>query len=74
MMTGDDFRRLGESFAAGENPVYLIRTWPEKLHHPDGTAAFGTWEGGIFGVLTRQMQDANAAGKQWAEGSSSVAP
>jgi hypothetical protein len=65
-MTGEDFRRLGTEFAAGQNPVFLIRTLPEKLHNPTGEAAFAHWEGGVIGVLGKQMEDANAAARRWA--------
>ncbi len=66
MMTGEDFRNLGADFAGGENPVFLIRTLPTKLYKPTGEAAFGRWEGGMLGVLGKQMEDATEAGRQWA--------
>src|SRR6185503_21332606 len=31
MITGEDFEELGVEFAGGQNPVFLIRTLPEKL-------------------------------------------
>jgi hypothetical protein len=65
-MTGDDFRKLGVEFGDGQNPVYLIRTLPEKLYKPTGEAAFGHWEGGMLGVLRKQMEDATEAGRLWA--------
>jgi hypothetical protein len=67
-MKGSDYLEVGRAFRAGENPVYLIRTLPEKLFSPNGTAAFGTWTGGWLGVLGRQMEDANEAGSSWALG------
>lgn len=68
LMSGQDFAKLGVEFGAGENPVYLIRTLPETLKNPSGEPAFGHWEGGMLGVLTKQMEDANRAGQKWAEG------
>jgi hypothetical protein len=68
LMEGDDFSTLGDEFASGQNPVYLIRTLPEKLLRPNGTPAFGRWEGGWLGVLGEQMEDANEAAQQWAAG------
>jgi hypothetical protein len=65
-LEGSTFLELGREFGAGQNPVYLIRTFPEKLHKPDGTPAFGTWTGGLLGVLGRQMEDVNEAARQWA--------
>lgn len=65
LMTGEDFRDIGTEFAGGQNPVYLIRTLPEKLFKPTGEAAFGRWEGGLLGVLGKQMEDATEAGRRW---------
>jgi hypothetical protein len=66
MMEGAAFDEIGAEYGAGQNPVYLVRTFPEKLHHPDGNAAFGQWTGGIFGVLGKQMEDVTTAIEQWA--------
>jgi hypothetical protein len=68
LITGNEFAALGAEYSAGQNPVYLIRTLPEKLYRPSGEAAFGRWEGGWLGVLTKQMEDANNAAQQWASG------
>jgi hypothetical protein len=68
LMEGKEFSALGAEFSAGQNPVYLIRTLPEKLFRPTGQAAFGRWEGGWLGVLGKQIGDANEAGNQWASG------
>jgi hypothetical protein len=68
LIDGDAFAQMGRAFEEGENPVYLIRTLPVKLANPDGTPAFGTWTGGLLGVLTHQMDDANSAARQWASG------
>jgi len=62
---GEDFQEIGREFEAGQNPVYLIRTLPEKLFLPDGTSAFGTWTGGLLGVATQQMDDVNEAARTW---------
>lgn len=68
VMKGEDFRQLGLEFAAGQNPVYLIRTLPEKLFKPTGEPAFGHWEGGMLGVLGKQIEDATEAGRRWGVG------
>jgi hypothetical protein len=65
---GEDFNRLGLEFTAGQNPVFLIRTLAEKLLNPTGESAFGQWEGGWLGVMGKQMEDANEAGRRWAGG------
>ncbi|WP_298743743.1 hypothetical protein [uncultured Brevundimonas sp.] len=74
VMQGTDFAELGEAFSAGENPVYLLRTLPEKLYLPNGEPAFGTWSGGWLGVLTKQMEDLNTFGPSWAAGEMQPAP
>jgi hypothetical protein len=68
LMEGQNFDELGAEFTGGQNPVYLVRTLPEILLLPSGTPAFGKWEGGLFGVLARQMADATEAARAWAEG------
>lgn len=68
VMTGADFQELGASFDGGENPIFLVRTLPEKLYRPNGEAAFGHWEGGLLGVLGKQMEDVNAFAREWVVG------
>lgn len=70
VITGDDFQELGQSYSVSENPMYLIRTLPQKLYRTDGTPAYGTWEGGLLGVLSKQMQDVAAFATDWVSGTS----
>lgn len=72
-MDGAAFGQLGTDYEQGENTMYLLRTLPEKLFRMDGTRAFGTWEGGIFGVFTHEMNDATEAMAAWSEGRNPVA-
>lgn len=65
-LSGDDFHEIGRAYDLGENPVYMIRTLPEKLLLPDGAPAYGTWTGGVLGVLSAQMEDVNDAAQTWA--------
>lgn len=51
--------------ASFPNPVYTIRTLPEKLRRPDGSRAFSVWTGGMIGVLGAQMDDVNNFAGQW---------
>ncbi|WP_292029847.1 hypothetical protein [Brevundimonas sp. UBA2416] len=74
VISGADFKQLGESVAAGENPVYLLRTLPEKLMLPDGRRAFGSWSGGWLGVLSGQMEDLNVFGPAWVNGEPPTPP
>lgn len=61
---GDFFQKLGREFEQ-QNPIYTIRTFPENVHRPDGTPAFGTWTGGMLGVLSQQMKDFNKFHQEW---------
>lgn len=74
VLSGSDFKELGASVAAGENPIYLLRTLPEKLTLPDGRRAFGSWSGGWLGVLNGQLEDLNVFGPAWATGEPPVLP
>lgn len=64
ILPGNEFRIIGEEFGT-QNPVYTLRTLPEKLLTPDGNPAFGTWTGGLLGVLGKQMEDLNEFGRRW---------
>ncbi|TNY27002.1 hypothetical protein [Fulvimonas soli] len=64
MLEGAYFKQLGVEFAY-QNPVYTLRTLPEHVYNLDGTPAFGTWTGGLLGVVGHQMQDLNEFGRQW---------
>lgn len=61
---GDFFKKLGEDFGK-QNPIYLLRTFPQNLYSLDDTKPYGTWTGGILGVTTKQMQDLNDVAKKW---------
>ena len=73
LMKGQDFADIGAQQTSGENPVYMIRKFPSKLYRPDGTAAYGEWTGGIFGVLKNEMEDVTHAITEWSGGPSSPA-
>ncbi len=68
VLDGGAFQVLGQEHALGQNPIYMIRTLPEKLRTPSGSPAFETWTGGWLGVLGEQMEDSNAFAQAWAEG------
>lgn len=63
-LSGDDFQMIGAEFA-WQNPVFMLRTFPEKLKTPEGRPAFETWSGGMLGVLNQQMDDVNGFTEQW---------
>ena len=55
---------LGQEYEK-QNPVYTMRTFPENVYGVDGTQAFGSWTGGLLGVLGKQMGDFSELHKQW---------
>jgi hypothetical protein len=66
VITGSDFSTIGADWQNDENPVYMVRTLPSKLNDLDGTPAYGSWEGGIFGVLKEEMEDVTDSMLKWA--------
>ncbi len=64
ILKGDYFQTLGVEFG-DQNPVYSMRTFPGNVYLLDGTAAFGTWTGGMLGVLGKQMEDFNEFHTRW---------
>ena len=61
---GSYFSRIGREYTS-QNPVYTMRTFPENLLTKDGHRAYPEWEGGVFGVLERQMRDFNGFHDKW---------
>jgi hypothetical protein len=64
LLQGEYFHKLGQEYG-NQNPAYTLRTLPENLYKPDGSPAFGTWTGGILGVLGRQMEDFTTWHRTW---------
>lgn len=64
ILDGDDFAEIGRDLDR-QNPLYTLRTFPQKLRKPDGTKAFSTWTGGLIGVTGAQMNDMNDMAHQW---------
>ncbi|WP_313143081.1 hypothetical protein [Stenotrophomonas sp.] len=63
-LKGDYFHALGNDYEH-QNPVYTLRTLPENVYQLDGARAFGTWTGGLLGVVGKQMEDLNELHQQW---------
>ena len=63
-LDGAHFQEVGSSFSY-ENPVYLMRTLTENVSTMDGSPAFGTWTGGLIGVLGEQLNDHNEFHEKW---------
>lgn len=64
MLSGDYFQKIGEEYPY-QNVMYTIRTMPENVFELDGTHAYGTWTGGILGVLAQQMKDFGDFEDRW---------
>lgn len=65
VLKGEYFFQLGMEYRASQNPVYLLRTFPENVFKMDGRQAFGTWTGGLLGVVGEQMKDLKKLHEQW---------
>ena len=64
LIKGTYFKMLGLEYKQ-QNSVYTIRTFPENLYTVDGKQAFGSWTGGLLGVLGKQMEDFSEFHQQW---------
>lgn len=64
VIDGGYFQQLGDEYGA-QNPVYTMRTFPSHLKRPDGSEAYGTWTGGLLGVLGKEMEDFNDFHDRW---------
>lgn len=64
ILKGDYFQQLGEEYGK-QNPVYTMRTFSENLYDIEGMKSFGSWTGGVLGVLGKQMEDFAEFHKKW---------
>ncbi|MES2268749.1 MAG: hypothetical protein V4520_18440 [Bacteroidota bacterium] len=63
-LSGKYFNKLGTEYEQ-QNPVYTIRTFPENVMNLDGSHAFGSVTGGVFGVLKLQMEQFGEFTNAW---------
>jgi hypothetical protein len=63
-LEGSYFSTLGNEYGE-QNPIYTIRTFPEHLYKPDGTRAYGSWSGGVLGVLKEEFNDFSDVHRKW---------
>ena len=61
---GDYFKEIGSEYTY-QNPVYLLRTFPENTYMLGGTKAYSTWTGGVLGVMKEQMEDLDDLAYKW---------
>jgi len=67
LLEGSYFQRLGQEYGA-QNPVYTLRTFPSHVYRMDGHQAYGTWTGGLLGVVGAQMKDLRNFVSEWLGG------
>jgi hypothetical protein len=63
-LDGGYFQDLGKDFST-QNPMYTIRTFPIHLVAMDGSKPFSEYEGGILGVLAKEMEQFSEFSDQW---------
>jgi uncharacterized protein YcfL len=64
VLDGNDFNTMGKEYSF-QNPVYTMRTFPEKLKLLDGSNAYSKWTGGVLGVSNKQIEDFNDFHRKW---------
>lgn len=64
ILGGDEFKVIGVEFGE-QNPVYTIRTFPEKLTFLDGTKAYKKHNGGVLYLMRVQMADFQDMNGKW---------
>jgi hypothetical protein len=64
VLDGEYFQQLGQEYGA-QNPAYTMRTFPAHLKRPDGSEAYGSWTGGMIGVLQKEMEDFSNFHAKW---------
>lgn len=64
ILDGSYFNTLGMEFGE-QNPIYTIRTFSENLLDDKGKNPYAKWEGGLLGVMGKQMEDFNDFHRKW---------
>lgn len=64
MLLGSFFQTTGNEYGI-QNPIYTLRNLPQNVYALDGANAFATWQGGLLGVVGKQMNDLNSFHEQW---------
>jgi len=63
-LNGAAFATIGHDFEI-QNPMYTLRTFPEKVLLPDGTPAYETHRGGVLYLMKVQMADFSDMHGKW---------
>ncbi len=64
IINGDYFNTLGKEYSF-QNPIYIMRTFPENLKKLDGQNAYPEWTGGLLGVSNKQLEDFDDFHNNW---------
>jgi hypothetical protein len=64
VIPGDYFQQLGIEYGS-QNPMYTVRTFSHHLSTMTGERPFPEYEGGILGVLGKEMDEFSQMNKQW---------
>lgn len=64
VLKGDYFQELGLQYE-DQNPMYTMRTFPQNIYDMNGKLAYSEWDGGILGVLSKQMEDFQDFNNKW---------
>ena len=64
VVTGDYFHQLGVEYST-QNPMYTMRTFPHHVATMKGEHPFPEFEGGMFGVLGKEMEEFKQMNAQW---------
>ena len=63
-LDGNYFQELGREYST-QNPMYTVRTFPPHLAAMDGTKPFSEYDGGLFAVLQKEMEQFTDFSDQW---------
>jgi hypothetical protein len=63
-LDGGYFQDIGKEYST-QNPMYTIRTFPIHLAAMDGSKPFSEYEGGILGVLQKEMEQFTEFSDRW---------
>lgn len=64
ILPGEHFSTIGQEFEK-QNPMYTVRTFPEKLKLPNGESAFKKHSGGALYLMRVQMADFKDMNSIW---------
>jgi hypothetical protein len=64
IVPGDYFHQLGIEYDS-QNPMYTIRTFPQHIMTMDKTHPFQKYDGGLFAVLAKEIEQFSDFNKQW---------